>query len=227
VLGLAAAGISYASIPDGSGVIHSCYANSGGALKIIDSAKVSTCPTGTTGLNFNQKGRTGAQGLQGIQGLQGTQGLQGIQGPAGISEGISGTSGTSVPLNQAQTLTPVLSATGTAPVSGTYYVNASVMLVVAQGDTVACILSGSNGTTGAFATVGPVANQTYETLPLSEPVSLTAGATPQVLCSDYTANATTSFYDGGLTATLINSAAGNAANRPAAPRAAVLPPHLH
>src|SRR5947209_7434903 len=127
VLGLAAAGISYAAIPDGSGIIHGCYNNTSGALKVIDSATVSTCPTGTTKLNWNQKG---------------PRGLQGIQGPAGISEGISGTSSTSVPLNQANTLTPVLSATSGAPVAGTYFVNASVMLDVAQGHTVRCILSG-------------------------------------------------------------------------------------
>ena len=100
-------------------------------------------------------------------------------------------------------------STAAAPAAGTYYVNASIMLIVAQGDTVTCIASGANGVTGAFATVGPVPNQTYETLPLSQMVPLNAGGSATVECTGYTANSATSFYDGGITATLINSAAGN------------------
>ena len=170
--------------------IKACYKN-GATLPPLDHiATTGTCPTGDSSLVWNKIGP------------------QGPQGPAGISAGVSGTSGTSVPLNQAQVLIPVLS-TSAAPASGTYYVNASIMLVVAQGDTVACILSGANGNQGAFATVGPAANQTYETIPLSEMLPLNAGGSATVSCADYTSNATTSFYNGGITATLINSAAGN------------------
>ena len=63
---------------------------------------------------------------------------------------------------------------------------------------------------GRLLTVGPVANQTYETLPLSQNVALNAGGSATVECADYTSNAATSFYDGGITATLINSSTGNA-----------------
>lgn len=77
---------------------------------------------------------------------------------------------------------------------------------------------------GAFATVGPVANLTYETLPLSGMMSLAAGTAPQVGCTDYTSNPGTSFYNGGITATLINSATGDLA--PAIRVRHSLPPRL-
>jgi hypothetical protein len=36
VIGLAAAGIAYASIPDANGVIHGCYSKDNGSLRAID-----------------------------------------------------------------------------------------------------------------------------------------------------------------------------------------------
>jgi hypothetical protein len=113
--------------------------------------------------------------------------------------------------------------------SGTYYVNASVMLVVAAGDSVACILADNGNAVGAFATVGPVPNQTYETLPLTGTIGMSAGDTPQVQCSDYTSsNDVTQFYDGGITSVLIASPAGSAAAHSAKPRPVrpSLPPRL-
>jgi hypothetical protein len=97
------------------------------------------------------------------------------------------------------------------------------MLVVAQGDTVTCIFDDNNlGVFGPFATVGPVANQTYETIPLVADATLNAGDISQVQCADYTANDSTSFYNGAMTATLVNKATGssvkfNAAHRPHLP----------
>jgi hypothetical protein len=191
-----------------AGQIKACYKTGATLPPLGHIATTGTCPTGDSSLVWNKVGPRGPQG------------------PAGMSTGVSGTSGTSVPLNQAQTLIPVLS-TAAAPASGTYYVNASIMLVVAQGDTVTCIASGANGNTGAFTTVGPVSVQTYETLPLSQMVPLSAGGSATVSCADYTSNASTSFYDGGITATLINSATGNAPRlSPAHPAHPVLPKRL-
>jgi hypothetical protein len=62
---LVAAGVAYATIPDGNGVIHGCYAKSGGALRVID-ASVRNCPKSETALSWN---------VQGIQGPQGPPGL--------------------------------------------------------------------------------------------------------------------------------------------------------
>ncbi len=200
-----------------SGQIKACY-KTGATLPPLDHiATTGSCPTGDSSLTWNKVGP------QGPVGPQGSVGPQGPQGPAGLAVGISGTSSTSVALNQAQVLAPVLS-TAAAPATGTYYVNASVMLVVAQGDTVACILGDNNGTQGAFATVGPAANQTYETLPLSQAISVNAGDSVKVECSGYTANNGTLFYDGGITGTLINSATGNALK--ASPMQRTLPGHL-
>ena len=213
-----------------TGTIKACYKTTTSPSTIKRIPGSSKCPSGSSTLTWNQAGPQGPQGPTGPQGPagpQGSQGPAGPQGPAGISVGTAGTSGTSVVLNQAQTLKPVLSASA-VPTSGTYYVNASVMLVVAQGDTVTCILADNGNPIGAFSTVGPVANQTYETLPLSGAIGLASGDTVQVQCTDYTANSTTSFYDGGITSVLISSPTANATAHGVKPQPVhrSLPPHL-
>jgi hypothetical protein len=80
LLGFAVVGVSGASISDSGGVIHGCYLNKTGDLKVIDSAKVSVCASGSTGLNWSQ---TGPQGPAGATGAQGAAGATGAQGPAG------------------------------------------------------------------------------------------------------------------------------------------------
>jgi len=59
VVGSLTAGVSYASTPDSSGVIHACYNNKSGALKVMDTAKTPQCPKGTTSLVWNQTGPPG------------------------------------------------------------------------------------------------------------------------------------------------------------------------
>jgi len=58
------AGISTASIPDSSGVIHGCYKTAGTshALKVIDNAVTANCPHGYTSLNWDQTGPQGPPG---------------------------------------------------------------------------------------------------------------------------------------------------------------------
>jgi hypothetical protein len=79
---LVAAGVAYATIPDGAGAIHGCYARSGGALRVID-ASVTNCAKTETALNWNVQGQQGPQGVQGPQGDTGPQGSAGPQGAAG------------------------------------------------------------------------------------------------------------------------------------------------
>jgi hypothetical protein len=55
---LAAAGVTWASIPDANGVIHACYTKSGGALNVIDSS-TTKCRTNQTELSWNQAGQPG------------------------------------------------------------------------------------------------------------------------------------------------------------------------
>lgn len=167
-------------------------------------------PAGPAGPD-GPEGATGPQGPQGPQGTQGTQGTQGPQGPAGLSTGTSGSSTTAVPLSTAMTFETVLHGAA-APTSGTYYVNASVMLVVSSGDYVACIISGTN----IFSTTGPAPNEMYVTLPLTGSVSLNAGAVPTVQCEGYNGDAATEFYDGAITSVLIDSTTASSAAMTAA-----------
>lgn len=82
------AAIAVATVPDGNGVIHTCYQVTAGAagtvpspgpnVRVIDPAAGQSCdPAGEVALNFNQ------QGLPGPQGAQGPAGTQGAAGPAG------------------------------------------------------------------------------------------------------------------------------------------------
>jgi hypothetical protein len=73
------AGTAYATIPGGDGVIHGCYAKSGGTLRVID-ASVTSCKSGETALNWSQQGQPGPQGPQGEPGPAGPQGEPGEPG---------------------------------------------------------------------------------------------------------------------------------------------------
>ncbi len=78
---VALGGVAYATIPDaGTGLIHGCYSNSNGALRVVDPA-TSECVNGETGLNWNQAGQQGAPGQQGPPGPQGPKGDTGPAGP--------------------------------------------------------------------------------------------------------------------------------------------------
>jgi hypothetical protein len=189
-----------------TGTIKACY-KSGTALVPLDHVGNSVaCPTGDSALTWNKTGP------------------QGPPGPAGVSQGISASSSTSVPLNQGNTLVQVLTITP-VPVSGTYYLNASIMLTVGAGDGVACVWGENGSEVGTFATVGDVPNLSYQTVPLSASLYLPAGTDLQVLCSGYNSVAQTSFYNGAITGVLINSPSGNI-KPAAAPVRHTLPPKL-
>ena len=81
---LAAVGVGYAAIPGGGGVIHGCYANLTGQLRVIDAEAGAKCARRETALAFNQQGPKGDTGLRGLQGELGPRGLQGETGPRGL-----------------------------------------------------------------------------------------------------------------------------------------------
>jgi hypothetical protein len=57
------AGIAYASIPDSTGMIHGCYANKDGSLRVIDTGSGGTCDAKKeTALDWSEKGPTGPSG---------------------------------------------------------------------------------------------------------------------------------------------------------------------
>src|SRR5579862_4334762 len=82
VLVLTLAGIAYATIPGGGGVILACY-DGGGNLKVVQSYP---CSKGFTPLQWNQQGvsgDTGATGPTGATGATGATGDTGATGPTG------------------------------------------------------------------------------------------------------------------------------------------------
>ena len=129
---LGAASIGLAAIPDGNGVIHSCYIKSGGALRVIDATNT-TCKENETSLNWNQQGQPGAPGPQGPAGPvgpagpTGDTGATGPAGPAGPTgpagpKGDTGATGPAGPAGQAGPAGPK-GDTGEPGLSDAYYYN--------------------------------------------------------------------------------------------------------
>ena len=69
----AAGGVAYSSIPDAQGVIHGCYADGRGVLRVIDSPS-DVCEVGETALDWNQQGQPGLTGHTGLPGPAGPPG---------------------------------------------------------------------------------------------------------------------------------------------------------
>ena len=86
VVAASLAGTAYATIPGGDGVIHACYAKSGGTLRVID-ASVTNCKSGETALNWSQQGQPGPKGDPGGPGPAGPPGEQGEPGAPGELSG--------------------------------------------------------------------------------------------------------------------------------------------
>ncbi|MGH2398174.1 MAG: hypothetical protein ACRDFW_14620 [bacterium] len=61
-------GVAWATIPDSGGVIHGCYADQRGNLRVIDTEVGQTCGYNETGLVWNQTGPQGTTGPQGPPG---------------------------------------------------------------------------------------------------------------------------------------------------------------
>jgi hypothetical protein len=80
-----------AAIPDAHGVIHGCYDNVNGNLRVIDPSS-SRCKTGETALKWSQTGPQGPAGPQGPPGAQGPPGPAGSPGPTG-AQGPTGEQG--------------------------------------------------------------------------------------------------------------------------------------
>jgi len=73
---LAVAGsVAYASIPDAAGVIHGCYKQSNGQLRVIDTG---SCGLTEAALDWNEAGVQGAKGEPGLPGPPGPPGPAGV-----------------------------------------------------------------------------------------------------------------------------------------------------
>lgn len=109
VVAAASAGTAYASIPESDGVIHACYAKSGGTLRVID-ASVTNCKSTETSLTWDQHGQPGPQGPQGEPGPAGPQGEPGAPG------GLAGYEQVTVDQQTNPDVSIFTSATATCPV---------------------------------------------------------------------------------------------------------------
>ena len=78
-----AAGVAYAAIPSGAGVISGCYGIAGGGLRVIDKEQGQNCMFWEKPLDWNQTGPQGPAGPQGAPGPIGPMGPAGAVGPAG------------------------------------------------------------------------------------------------------------------------------------------------
>ena len=70
-IGALAAGLAYATVPDSAGVIHACYGNRDGSLRVVDTETGQACNPRETALTWNQQGPIGPQGPAGAQGPPG------------------------------------------------------------------------------------------------------------------------------------------------------------
>src|SRR6516225_8595473 len=86
-------GVAWASIPDGGGVIHTCYSQAVGTWRPIDYPS-QRCRSGETRLDFNQTGPQGATGPIGPVGSTGPQGAPGLTGGTGPQGQPGGTGAT-------------------------------------------------------------------------------------------------------------------------------------
>ena len=82
-VGVAAAGIAYAAIPGGDGIINGCYQKNNGNLRVIDTSSGKGCTASEKPLNWSQTGPTGPTGATGATGLTGPTGFTGQTGPTG------------------------------------------------------------------------------------------------------------------------------------------------
>jgi hypothetical protein len=77
-------GIAVGAIPGSGGVIHGCYKQASGELRVID-APAAACKNGEAALDWSQTGVPGPAGPVGPQGPKGDTGSQGPQGPPGAT----------------------------------------------------------------------------------------------------------------------------------------------
>ena len=89
---VAAGGVAFASIPDGSGKVYLCYnvgeakSTPGGSLvRIVDKPVSTTDCNGRTELAINQQGPAGPRGAAGRAGARGFTGATGPAGPKGAT----------------------------------------------------------------------------------------------------------------------------------------------
>jgi hypothetical protein len=148
--------IAWAAVPDGNGVIHACYNNSNGKLRVMDATnpKLPTClASKETALNWSQQGPKGDTGAAGAQGPKGDTGAAGAQGPKGDT-GAAGAQGPKGDTGAAGAQGPK-GDTGAAGAQGPKGDTGAGGAQGPKGDTGAAGAQGPAGQTGAAGAQGP------------------------------------------------------------------------
>ena len=200
VAGASASSLPQNAYPDVIVTYYACVNNTTGAITIV--SKSTVCKTGYHKIQWNQQGPAGPAGPQGPQ------------GPAGISIGLS-TFNSNVYL-AAYPGTEV-AHTATVGLSGTYYVDATALLVIDGGDSGAfCYVTSANNnfTYGVF---GGSNSTGFQQASMSEGRSVSAGDVIELWCYSNGGDANTHVYDGELNAFLINSPSDHATGKQLAP----------
>ena len=97
-------GMAFASIPDSGGVIHACYSNGKGALRVVDLQGGDACAKKESALNWSQAGPKGDRGEKGERGDRGETGPQGPAADFGTGVGLEKVTLTAPPPIGDQTL---------------------------------------------------------------------------------------------------------------------------
>ena len=82
-LGLAASGVSWATIPSSDHFIHACYETSSGYLRVVDADFSGSCTFGEQSISWSASGSPGPTGPVGPRGPTGPVGPPGQVGPRG------------------------------------------------------------------------------------------------------------------------------------------------
>jgi len=189
---------------------YGCVNNSSGAIRIV--SKTTACQSTEHKISWNQigpqgpqgpKGPAGPQGPQGPAGPQGPTGPQGPQGPPGISVGYFGFNTTPISID----VTRVVAVTNPIQVPGVYYINATALLYVVNGDEGFCFVSvaSNGGSDGLYGGGGLINTGGYVQASVADAWTVSAGDAVQMECYSELGLSSTVVQNASLTATLINS----------------------
>ena len=179
--------------------------------------------TGATGATGSQ-GPTGATGATGTQGPTGATGATGPQGPAGLSAGVSAFQNPNTFSYLAALPGVVVLQTGGVPTTGTYYINASILLFVdsADVDAYCYVTPTSSGTFDGIIGASTVPSYILQAS-VTDSWFLVAGDSIQVVCVSELGDSNSSASNANVTAVLINKAFNSAAKKPQAFKAPQIP----
>ena len=143
-----ALGARLAAIPGNDGVIHGCYNQVNGQLRVVESA--TECKNSELAIQWNQSGPAGASGAAGAAG---TSGSTGATGPAGAN-GANGAAGATGPVG-AGGVTGSSGSTGATGPAGANGATGANGAIGATGGNGAIGATGNAGAIGATGAVGP------------------------------------------------------------------------